>query len=77
MIIEIERERPLTTLMFVSNSSREWGGVCHRVIKGLIEKSGSWPDIKAFNFKGLDVYRFNHTNDIVKKEKRIFSALAK
>jgi len=77
MLIEVERENlSLTTLMLVSNASQMWNLICHKILKGLIKKSGSWPDIEEFGFEQLEVYRYKHTNAAVsQREKRIFDSL--
>lgn len=77
MLIEIEREKlSLTTLLLVSNSSQMWSLICHKILKGLIQKTGSWPDIEEFGFEQLGFHKFKHTNaEICQKEKRMFESL--
>jgi len=77
ILIEVEKAI-LTTRMFVSDVSQDWNLICDKIIKGFIEKSGSWPDIGDFDFKELEVNKFKHTNaDVIQKEKRIFQSLEK
>lgn len=74
-LIEVEKAR-LTTRMFISNAHQNWDLVCHKIIKGLVEGSGSWPDVGSFGFKELEVRKFKHTNiDASQREKRIFDSL--
>lgn len=77
MLVEIQREKiSLTTLLIVSLSATKWNYICHKIIKGLIEKSGTWPDFEGFGFKSLEVNRFKHTHiEITKREKRIFESV--
>lgn len=75
MLIEVEKAK-LTTRMFISNSYQEWNLICHKIMKGLIEKSGSWPDPVDFGFVEIEVCKFKHTNvDVNHKEKRMFESL--
>jgi hypothetical protein len=75
VIIEIEKEN-LSTLMLLSSNYQDWNCICHKVIKGLILKSGVWPDFSESDFVGLGVNRFKHTSaDIDIREKRIVSRM--
>ena len=75
MLVEVEKAN-LTTRMFVSAIPQKWNLICHKIMKRLIENSGSWPDVGAFEFKELEVRKFKHTNaDINQREKRIFESL--
>lgn len=72
--IEIQRERlSLTTLLGIGNGKQRWDKICHIIIKGLIKKSGSWPDVECLYLETLKFYRFKHSNNAINyREKRIF-----
>lgn len=77
MLVEVEREnRKLTTRICVSNASQDWNLICHKIMKGFIENSGSWLDIGIFQFDGLEVYKFKHINiESGNREKRMFESI--
>jgi len=62
--------------MLVSDAPQMWDLLCHKILKGLIKKSGSWPDIEEFGFEQLEVHRFKHTSaQVSQRENRIFESL--
>jgi len=77
LLIEVAREKlALSTLILVFNTKQNWKLVVHRIIKGLIRKSGSWPEIEKDGFEKAEIYKFKHTGACVcHKEKRIFEAI--
>jgi len=75
LLIEVEKAI-LTTRMFVSDVYQDWNLIGNKIMRGLIEKSGSWPDIGDSEFKELKVCKFKHTNaDVSQMEERVFSSL--
>lgn len=76
VVIEIQREEiSLTTLMLISSNNQKWKVICHKILKGLIEKSGSWTDVES-EFDQLEVHRFKHTSATIKiREKKMFDAI--
>ncbi|WP_418626522.1 Tn7-like element transposition protein TnsE [Anaerosinus sp.] len=75
-VIEIQKDGiSLTTLMLISSNDQKWKLICHKILKGLIEKSGSWTDVEN-EFDKLEVHRFKHTSAEIKiREKKMLDVI--